>query len=55
MRGSGVEAAIASSLGDDGSVRWVTVGLRCNRGGFCGVYADWKIDYSPTHHLLTMV
>jgi hypothetical protein len=28
----------------------VTVGLRCIRGGFCGVYADWKIDYSPTHH-----
>ncbi|MEU8950437.1 hypothetical protein [Streptomyces sp. NPDC048489] len=49
------EAAVAFSLGDDGSVRWVTVGLRCAKDGFCGVYADWKIDYGPTDHLLTMV
>jgi hypothetical protein len=49
------EAAVAFSLGDDGSVRWVTVGLLCIKDGFCGVYADWKIDYGPTSHLLTMV
>lgn len=49
------EAAVAFALGDDGSVRWVTVGLRCIKDGFCGVYADWKIDYGPTDHLLTMV
>ncbi|MFC9646537.1 hypothetical protein ACFTZF_50275 [Streptomyces mirabilis] len=49
------EAAVAFSLGGDGSVRWVTVGLRCIKDGFCGTYADWKIDYSPTEHLLTMV
>lgn len=48
------EAAVAFSLGDDGGVRWVTVGLRCVRDGFCGVYADWEIDYSPTHHLLAL-
>ncbi|EFG04993.1 hypothetical protein CRV15_35455 (plasmid) [Streptomyces clavuligerus] len=53
--GEEFEAAVAFSLGDDGSVRWVTVGLRCARDGFCGVYADWKIDYTPTDHLLTMV
>ncbi|MFJ3576056.1 hypothetical protein [Streptomyces rubiginosohelvolus] len=47
------EAAVAFSLGDGGSIRWVTVGLRCIKDGFCGVYADWKIDYGPTDHLLT--
>ncbi|MFD7458842.1 MULTISPECIES: hypothetical protein [unclassified Streptomyces] len=49
------EAAVAFSLGRGGSVRWVTVGLRCVKDGFCGVCADWKIDYEPTDHLLTMV
>lgn len=49
------EAAVAFSLAGDGSVRWVTVGLRCIKDGFCGVYADWKIDYGPTDPLLTMV
>lgn len=49
------EAAVAFSLGSDGMVRWVTVGLRCVEDGLCGIYADWKIDYGPTDHLLTMV
>ncbi|MFJ3816519.1 hypothetical protein [Streptomyces sp. NPDC090056] len=49
------EAAVAFSLGNDSSVRWVTMGLRCIKDGFCGVYADWKIDYGPTDHLLAMV
>jgi GGDEF domain-containing protein len=49
------ETAVAFSLADDGSVRWVTVGLRCLKDGAAGIYADWKIDYGPTDHLLTMV
>ncbi|WP_377268337.1 hypothetical protein [Peterkaempfera sp. SMS 1(5)a] len=49
------EAAVAFSLAGDGSVRWVTVGLRCAQDGFAGVYADWKIDYSPADHRLGMV
>ncbi|WP_345656502.1 hypothetical protein [Streptomyces siamensis] len=53
--GEEFEAAVAFSLGDDGSVRWATVGLRCIKDGFCGVYGDWKIDYGSTDHLLTMV
>ncbi|MGW2441201.1 hypothetical protein ACWCY1_31325 [Streptomyces goshikiensis] len=54
--GSGeFENAVTFSLADDGSVRWVTVGLRCQKDGAAGAYADWKIDYSPTDHLLTMV
>ncbi|WP_242887535.1 hypothetical protein [Actinomadura litoris] len=53
--GEEFEAAVAFSLANDGSVRWVTLGLQCVEDGFCGVYADWKIDYGPKDHLLTMV
>ncbi|MFF2775464.1 hypothetical protein ACFVU3_11190 [Streptomyces sp. NPDC058052] len=53
--GEEFEVGVAFSLGGDGEVRWVTVGLRCVEDGFSGVYADWKIDYVPTDHLLTMV
>ncbi|MER6916102.1 hypothetical protein ABT354_30900 [Streptomyces sp. NPDC000594] len=52
--GEEFETAVAFSLGRDGSVRWVTIGLRCRKDGAVGVYADWKIDYGPTDHLLTM-
>ncbi|MFE1319787.1 hypothetical protein [Kitasatospora phosalacinea] len=53
--GEEFEAAVGFSLTADGSVRWVTVGLRCTRDGAVGVYADWKIDYTPTDHLLRAV
>lgn len=36
----------------DDEVRWVSVGLRCLTDGTLGVYTDWKIDYTPTAHLL---
>lgn len=49
------ETTVAFSLADDGPVRWVTVGLRCQKDSAVGVYADWKIDYGPTNRLLTMV
>lgn len=49
------EAAVAFRLAADGSVRWVTVGLRCRKDGAVGICADWKIDYSPSDHLLSMV
>lgn len=48
-------AAVAFSLAADGSVAWVTVGLRCRRDGAMGLYTGWKIDYRPTEHLMTMV
>lgn len=48
------EAAIAFAIGPDDEIRWTTVGLRCTEDGATGVYADWKIDYTPTAHLLTM-
>lgn len=43
------------SVRDDGDIDWVFVGLRCIGDGALGCYTDWKIDYSPTSHLLGMV
>jgi hypothetical protein len=43
---------VGFALREDGDVRWISVGLRCVHDGTLGVYADWKIDYSPTSHLL---
>lgn len=51
--GEQFEMAVAFSLTADGSVRWVTVGLRCRLDGVVAVFADWKIDYGPTDHLLS--
>jgi hypothetical protein len=53
--GERFEVGVAFSLRDDGSVCWITVGARCVACGVLGVYADWKIDYDPTDHLLTAV
>jgi hypothetical protein len=39
----------------DGSIRWVYLALRCVHDGVLGVYADWKIDYSPSDHLYNQV
>ncbi|MEV1109430.1 hypothetical protein [Micromonospora sp. NPDC049751] len=36
----------------DGEVRWISVGLHRVQDGAMGVYADWKINYRPTDHLL---
>jgi hypothetical protein len=47
------EVGVAFSLREDGDVRWITVGGLCVACGVLGAYADWKIDYSPTDHLLT--
>ena len=49
------EAAVGFACRDDGSIRWVSVGLRCVECGILGVYADWKIDYEPSAQLLTAV
>jgi hypothetical protein len=34
-------------------IRWISIGLRCLACGTLGAYADWKIGYAPTGHLLT--
>jgi hypothetical protein len=51
--GEEFEVAVAFSLARDGSVGWATVGLLCQNDGAVGSYADWKIDYDPTDHLLS--
>ncbi|MEU8241335.1 hypothetical protein AB0C07_24070 [Actinoplanes missouriensis] len=45
--------ALGLAYRSDQEVRWISIGLRCLTDGTLGVYADWKIDYSPTGHLLT--
>ena len=49
------DVAVGFALREDADVRWVSVGLRCRNDGRLGVYVDWKIDYSPSRHLLTAV
>lgn len=49
------EVGVGFSVHDDGDIRWVTVGARCVSCGGLGVYAEWKIDYSPTEHLFEAV
>jgi hypothetical protein len=49
------DVAVGFSLRDDGEVRWLSIGLRCRSDGLLGVYADWKVDYTPSRQLLTAV
>jgi hypothetical protein len=49
------DVAVGFSLREDGEVRWVSIGLRCRNDGVLGVYADWKVDYSPSRHLMGAV
>jgi hypothetical protein len=53
--GDAFAVAVGFARRADGDVRWVSVGTRCVADGVLGVIADWKIDYSPTAHLLTGV
>lgn len=44
---------VGYSLRDpDGDIRWIYLGIRCGNCGVLGCYAGWKIDYSPSRHLL---
>jgi hypothetical protein len=53
--GERFDVAVGFALRKDGEVRWVSVALRCTADGVLGVYADWKIDYSPSGHLMARV
>ena len=53
--GEAFDVAVGFALLPDGEVRWVSLGLRCRADGRPGVYADWKIDYAPSRHLLAAV
>ena len=45
--------AVGFSLREDGQdVRWIYLGLRCLACGVLALYADWKISYGPSLHLL---
>ena len=49
------ELAVSFSRRDDGSIRWLAVGVRCVACGVLGSPADCKIDYSPSEHLTAQV
>ena len=54
--GSTFNIAVGFAFYDDSKdVRWVYLALRCTDDGVLGCYADWKIDYAPTDHLLLAV
>ncbi|TYB90925.1 hypothetical protein FXF53_30745 [Micromonospora sp. WP24] len=55
--GERFDVAVGFALREDGEVRWVSVSvsLRCTADGVFGVYADWKIDYSPSGQLMARV
>ena len=48
-------AGVGFSFRADGDVMWLTVGVCCTRCRLLGTPADWKVDYSPTDHLLQQV
>jgi hypothetical protein len=46
---------VGFSLNDDGEVRWLYVGERCADCGVLGCFAEWKVGYAPSRHLLDQV
>jgi len=50
--GQQFDVAVGFAFLEDQEVRWVSVGLRRRTDGLLGVYVDWKLDYSPSRHLL---
>jgi hypothetical protein len=48
------EIGVGFSLRPNEDVKWITVGQRCMKCGVLASYADWKVDYSPSAHLLSM-
>jgi hypothetical protein len=53
--GAEFQLAVGFAFREGGDVRWITLGLRCVQCGVLGSPADWKIDYSPTDHLLAQI
>ncbi len=43
---------VGFALLESGEVRWIYLGARCASCGILGCYADWKIDYEPSTHLM---
>lgn len=33
-------------------IRWISIANRCTACGTLGCFADWKVGYGPSHHLL---
>ena len=41
--------------GSGSDVRWIYIGNRCTNCGTLGAFAEWKVGYSPSNHLLGQV
>ena len=39
----------------ENEIKWITVGERCIKCGILGSCADWKINYGPSIHLISLV
>ena len=48
-------ATLKNRIGFARDVKWVFVGVRCDRCGVLGCVADWKINYLPSAILVTQV
>lgn len=53
--GDTFDVTVGFAMRENAEVRWIYVGLRCLTDGVLGCYADWKIDYEPSRHLLEQV
>lgn len=52
-KSNSANVGVGFSMRDDrNDVRWIYIGTRCTNCGILGCYGDWKIDYSPSLHLL---
>lgn len=39
----------------DKEIKWLYLGVRCVKCGVLGCFADWKVAYAPSRHLLELV
>ena len=53
--GGTFNAALGFAVHDDEDVHWIHLGLRCTEDATLGVYADRKVDYAPSAHLVEAV
>ena len=54
-KSSHANVGVGFALLESGEVRWIHVGARCTSCGILGCFADWKIDYEPSTHLMEQV
>lgn len=51
-RSSSTNVSVGYALRSAEDIKWIYIVGRCSLCGVLGCYADWKIDFSPSLHLL---